>query len=284
MEKVRIVTDSVADLPPDVASALNIDVIPLNVQFGLETFRDQIDLTPDEFYQKLLQSRELPKTSQPPPGAFLEVYQRLLKEDVPVVSIHPTRKISGTYNSALIAWEALGSPEQIEVIDCRTGTAAQGLIALEAARAALRGMNRECVSGLVRRMADRVRLFVCLDTLDFLARNGRLGRARVFMASMLRIKPIITLIDGEIAPVDRVRGSGRVIPRLTELCAEFVRTTKAKAAVVHAQAANQARRLRSEMEQKLGITDILVSSMGPAVAANTGPGAIGVAVYEPNTA
>jgi len=281
LARVAIVTDSVADIPGEVAKALGISVIPLYIQFGLETFRDRVDMLEEEFYRKLESVRELPKTSQPSPNDFLQVYRALLNMKKEIVSIHPTAQLSGTYNTALLAREMLGNPDEIEVVDCKTGTAGQGLVVLEAARAALQGFGSGQIVELVKSMADKVRMYVALETLDYMARNGRVGRAKVFMASLLRIKPIIALLNGEIEPVDKVRGSSKIIPRLVDLCGEFVRTAKARAAITHAKAFEQARRLKSEMESRLGLTDIMVSSMCPAVVANTGPGALAVAFYEP---
>ena len=282
MAHVAIVTDSVADIPGEVAKALGISVIPLYIQFGLETFRDRVDMMEEQFYKKLESMRELPKTSQPSPNDFLQVYRGLLNMKREIVSIHPTAQLSGTYNTALLAREMLGNPEEIEVIDCRTGSAGQGLVALEAAKAALQGLGRRQIVELVKSMAGKVRMYVALETLDYMARNGRVGRAKVFMASLLRIKPIITLLNGEIEPVDKVRGSSKIIPRLVDLCGELVRSARARVAITHAKAFEQARRLKAELESRLGLTDIMVSSMCPAVASNTGPGALAVALYEPD--
>jgi DegV family protein with EDD domain len=279
---VAIVTDSVADIPGDVAKALGIRVIPLYIQFGLETFRDRVDMLEEEFYRKLESVRELPKTSQPSPNDFLQVYRALLNMKREIVSVHPTAQLSGTYNTAMLAREMLGNPEEIEVVDCRTGSAGQGLIALEAAKCALQGLGRSQIAEAVRSMATKVRMYVALETLEYMARNGRVGKAKVFMASLLRIKPIITLLNGEVEPVDKVRGSSKIVPRLVDLCADLVRSARARAAITHAKAFEQARRLKAEMEARLGVADIMVSSMCPAVAANAGPGALAVAIYEPD--
>jgi DegV family protein with EDD domain len=255
--------------------------VPLYVQFGLETFRDRVDLSDEEFYSRLKHSNELPKTSQPHPADFVQVYRLLTSRRSQVVSIHPIAQFSGTYNTALLARSMMHTPEHISVIDSRSGSAGQLLVVLEAARAALKGLKREQITELVSEMRSKVRVYVGLETLSYLARNGRIGKAHVLMASMLNVKPMISVIDGEIGPVGRARGSSAMLARLVEMCADLVKSTRARVAITHAGAQQQAIRLCSQIESKLGLRDTVISSMCPAVVSNAGPGAIAVAVYEP---
>lgn len=282
MADVAVVTDSVADIPAELADALGISVVPLYIHFGLETFRDRVDMTEEQFYQRLSASEQYaPKTSQPAPGDFVKVYERLLAVHRQIVSIHPISRFSGTYNTALLARAMLGNPTEIEVVDSRSGSAGQALIVLEAARAALQGFSRRQVADLVRSMVSKVRIYIALETLEYVARSGRIDKAKIWMASLLKIKPIITVYNGDVAPADKVRGTSKIIPRLLDLCSDIVRSAKAKAAITHAHAFERARQLKEELQSRLGIADIIVSTMCPVVVANAGPGALAVAIYDP---
>lgn len=278
MQAVRIVTDSVADIPPDLARKYGIRVVPAYVHFGIRTYRDGVDLTPEEFYSRLASEKELPKTSQPSPGDFYEAYAEIVETGASIVSIHPSAELTGTYSSACLARASLPSAD-IEVIDTRYATMAEGLLAIEAARAARMGLPKAEIVKMIRALAERVRFFVSLDSLDFIGRSGRVGKAKVFLASMLNIKPIITVRNGVIEPLDRVRGAARVIPRLMEMCQETVKSARVRASVIHAQALNYATRLKDEVEKRLH-TRVIVADAGPAIVSNAGPGSYGLAIIE----
>lgn len=276
MQKVRIVTDSVSDLPPRLAADLGVRVVPAYVHFGLSTYRDGVDLSEEEFYAKLASERHLPKTSQPSPADFYEAYKEASSDGQSIVSIQPTSELSGTYQSACIARASLPDAD-IEVIDTRTCTMAQGLLVIEAARAAMIGLSKSEIIKMVRALTERVRLYVLLDSLDFIARSGRVGKAKLFIAGMLNIKPIITVAGGIVQPLERVRGASRVIPRLVDLCQDAMKSARVRAAVIHASAVDQANQLRDEVERRLS-TRAIVASAGPAIVTNGGPGSFGVAV------
>ncbi|HEY8476715.1 MAG TPA: DegV family protein, partial [Chloroflexota bacterium] len=204
MPRVAVVTDSTADLPSGMAEDLAIRVVPLNVHWEGATYRDKIDLAADEFYRRLAEARELPKTSAPAVGLFEEIYQELLAEHEGVVSVHISARLSGTCSAALAAAQSV-APERIVVIDSRQLSLCLGWLAVEAARLARQDAPLAAVAEHVRRLLPRVNLYAALDTLEFLQRGGRIGRAQALIGSLLSVKPIVQIQDGEVAPVDRVR-------------------------------------------------------------------------------
>jgi len=278
VQKVRIVTDSVADIPPDVAERYGITVVPAYVMFGLTTYRDGVELSSEEYYNKLMTEKDLPKTSQPSPADFLAAYEEIVRAGDSVISIQPSGALSGTYASACLARASLPHAD-IDVVDTRQATMAQGLVAVEAARAALLGLSNAEILHMVKGLVDRVKVYVSLDSLDFIVRSGRVGKAKAIIAQVLNIKPIITLTDGVLEPLDRVRGAARVIPRLVEMCASRVQTARCRASVIHARAMNYALKLKEEVDRRLNTCSILASA-GPAITTNAGPGSYGVAVME----
>ena len=201
---VRVVTDSTADLPAKVIQEWGITVIPLQVNFGTEVYRDGVDLQPDEFYRKLVSSSVLPTTSVPPPGSFTEVYKKLSTNGDDVLSIHLSSKLSGTYNSARLAAKDLGN-KRVEIIDSLSLSMGMGILVVVAARAARTGASLEEVTALVHRAMKRCYLVGLLDTLEYLQKGGRIGRARAFLGHVLNLKPLLTIRDGEVYPMDRVR-------------------------------------------------------------------------------
>ena len=217
---VRVITDSTADLPPEMAAELGIEVVPLNVHFGTDTFRDGIDLSADEFYERLVASSCPPTTSQPSVGAFLEVYQKALEGADGIVSVHISAKLSGTWNSAIQAREQLADPSRVQVVD--TGQASMGLgwVAVAAARAAQAGASLEEVAREAQSTAEQVRVLFLVDTLEFLQKGGRIGKAQAMFGSVLSIKPLLTIQEGEVHPMERVRTRGKGVARLVQLVQE----------------------------------------------------------------
>ncbi|MSQ41071.1 MAG: DegV family protein, partial [Dehalococcoidia bacterium] len=188
---VHIVTDSTADLPREVVQRLGITVVPLNLHFSTQVYRDGVDIQAEEFYRRLVTANPLPTTSQPAVGAFVECYQALADTGEPVVSIHVASKLSGTYNSAFQAREQVGTSMFIEVVDSQTASMGLGLIVLAAAEAAAAGASLEEVLHATREAVARTRVLFMVDTLEYLQRGGRIGKAQAFLGSVLNIKPIL---------------------------------------------------------------------------------------------
>ena len=198
---IRIVTDSTADLPPGAAHELGISVVPLSVIFGDEVYREGVDVTHDLFYDKLIHSRVLPTTSAPSVGDFLSVYEPLLDDSDEIVSIHVSAKLSATHNNACQAARLLADRgARIEVIDSQLVSMGLGFLTLAAARAARGGAGVEEIRTIVERSIPRVHTIFVLDTLEYLRRGGRIGRARAFLGAVLRVKPLLSLRDGEVHP------------------------------------------------------------------------------------
>ena len=290
--RVRVVTDSTCDLPAELARSHAIEVVPLRVRFGTEELRDGVEITPRSFYELLVARRGVhPSTSPPPSGEILDVY-RALAGGSDVVSVHLSARMSQTLAAAeeavalgaaeLAAPRRDGSRPRIEVLDSRSVSAGLGLQALFAARLAARGLG---VGEIVARLAvlrERMHVLFVVDTLEYLARGGRIGRARALVGSLLGIKPILGVVDGEVAAVDRVRGGRRAHPRMLELFAERIdRRRPVLGAVAHANAPVWAERLRSLLAGAFEARELILAEIGPVVGTHAGPGMVGAALFQP---
>ena len=276
--RVAVVTDSMADLPKETADEHGVSIVPLTVIFGEETFLDGVDMNSHDFFARLKTSSVMPSTSQPSPADFIQVYDDLLGKYDHIVSVHASHKLSGTYQSACIARDTLES-RSIDVIDSRQVTMCEGFAVLEAARAAQRGGSREEVCEAALRVAGSVQLLFTVDTLEFLERNGRIGKAASLLGTLLSIKPIIHLEDGEVAPRDKVLGARRLLPRVIELMSEAIGSRAICAAVLHTDAHEKAEEWKCEIEKRFNCKELIVNEVGPVVGTHAGPGAVGVAWY-----
>ena len=275
---VRIVTDSTCDLPPALVQAHGIRVVPLTVFFGEEALLDGVEITATEFYERLQASNVMPRTSQPSAELFRETYEELAQDGDEIVSIHLSSRLSGTLNAASVAREELAGQAHIDLIDSYNVSMGLGLIVLEAARAAQKGGSLAEVVAVARRAMDRTSVHVVVDTLEYLQRGGRIGRARSFMGSVLSIKPILRVEDGEVAPVERVRTRSKAIERMFEIGSSMAR---AKEMVVACSGDDtEARALMERLRPYLPHTDLMLGQIGPIVGVYTGPGALGIAALE----
>lgn len=271
---IRIVTDSTADLPSDLAEELNISVVPSNVVIDDVNYRDGVDLTPEEFYQRLTTGPRLPTTSQPSVGAFQAVYQGLLEQGHDIVSLHVSGKLSGTVNSATQAKAALGDPA-IEVIDSNLASIALALVVVKAAHAARQSDAYQEVAEQVRRDLGRTGVFFFVDTLEYLQKGGRIGKAQAFVGSLLHVKPILTLQEGEVHPLERQRNRERAIRRIVELAREHGPVERL--AVAYSTEPAWAADLSGRLSDLLPAEEIITSRFGPAIGTYVGPGALGLA-------
>jgi DegV family protein with EDD domain len=251
-------------------------VVPLNVHFGEQTLRDGVDLSSEEFYRRLVASPKLPTTSQPSVGAFVEAYKELLPGAEAIVSVHISSKLSGTCNSALGAREEVKAVVPVEVVDTQQASLGLGLAALAAARAASAGAGLGRVLEETRRALGQVRFFGVLDTLEYLAKGGRIGKAQAYLGALLQIKPLLTVKDGEVAPLERVRTMARGMQRLVELTREAMPLQELM--VIHSTAPDQAQELARQMAPCFPTGPIPVGRFGPVIGTHVGPGALGVAL------
>ena len=211
---VKIVTDSVADLPSQAAQELGITVVPLHVRFGTEVYRDGIDMTADEFFTRLVNSKTLPVTSVPSPGDFAEAYDSLAEETDEILVITVSSKLSGTYDVALQSIGLMKNKCRVEVIDSQLAAMAEGLLVIATAKAVQKGITYNEVINAVKSNIPRVEMRAAFDTLQYLERGGRIGKAQALLGSMLKINPIIGLKDGEVVPAARERSRERAIEYL----------------------------------------------------------------------
>lgn len=278
MTKVRIVTDSTADLPQELVNKYNITVVPLKVFFGLQCFIDGVDLSAPEFYSRLVTSKDLPITSQPSPAEFETYYRPLVDEGVDIVSIHLSAALSGTLQSAQLAKTMLNYGG-LEIIDSRAVSVVLGMLVLAAARAAEAGYSRTEVVALVQDIIAAHRVYFMVDTLEYLQRGGRIGKAKAFLGTILNVKPVCTIIDGVINPCEKVRGRNKAINRLVQLLAEQCRDTGPLFCfMAHGNDPGGMQFLEGVVREKLDCREILSSQMGSVVGTHAGPGILGAVI------
>ena len=273
---VKIVTDSTADLPPALAKKLGITVIPLNVHFGTDVFKDGIDIVPDDFYRRLISEQRLPTTSQPSVGEFLDLYEELGKENKEIVSVHISNKLSGTLNSANQAKEQYKGDAHIETVDSENGSMGLGLIAIAASKSAQNGASIDKVLSEVADSIRSVKFFALLDTLEYLEKGGRIGKARAFMGSLLRVKPILTTKDGEVHPFEQTRSRAKGVERLCALVESYAPI--GELSVFYSTTEDEALSLSERLKSFVSSNEVIISQIGPVVGTHTGPGVLGVAL------
>jgi DegV family protein with EDD domain len=271
---VRVVTDSTADIPDDMISELGITVIPSYVIFGTQSYRDDVELSKQQFYEKLLTTRVIPTTAAPPPAIYEETYRRLAQETDEIVSIHLASRYSGLYNSAKIAAREF-SEARIAVIDSEQISMGYGWMVVAAAESAKHGASMEQIVALIEGMKPRSRVLAVLDTLEFLHRGGRVDWIRATIGSLLRIKPIIEVGQGEIRLLERSRTLQRSLGRLVERVQAL--GPLERAIVLHADAPDLAKRLASQVQASFPGWNPLIQHAGVTIASHAGPGAVGIA-------
>ena len=273
---VKIVTDSVADLPSQVVNELGITVVPINVRFGTEVYRDGVDLTADQFYERLVFSKILPVTSVPSPGAFAEAYDKLAEATDEILAIIVSSKLSGTYEVALQSIGLMKRKCRVEVIDSHWAVMAQGFIVMKAARAAQAAASLDEVIEVTQKTIPRVDFLSTFDTLEYLKRGGRIGKAQAFLGSMLRVNPLIALRGGVVEPAGRTRSRPKAIERLYNfvMCYSYIE----EMAVEDAACPDEAEALVERLSSKFSKERIYRSKTTPAIGTHTGPGLLVVAV------
>ena len=276
---IKIVTDSTSDIPKDTARKLGITVVPQNVHFGTRTFEDNITITPDQFYSMLSAGQELPKTSQASPGRFKNAYDDLGREADGIVSIHISSKLSGTCNSARQGAAMTSATCSLRVIDSAQGSMGLGLVAIAAAAAANQGAGHEEVIATARDAAARSQCFTLFETLEYLHRGGRIGKAQALMGSMLKIKPMTIVRNGEIHPLGKVRTFPKALARMKETAREFAPVQAL--AVMHSTTPDTASEVARDLKHLLPDgEEPYIARFGPALGVYTGPGAIGIALLQ----
>ena len=274
---VRIVTDSTSDFPKDTAQSLGVTVVAQNVHFGTETFKDNVTITPDDFYSMLARSTELPKTSQASPGDFKDVYDELGADADGIVSVHVSAKISGTYNSAVQAADLTSAACPIEVVDSTQASMGLGLVVAPAAEAANRGAGHDEVAAVARDAVGRAQCFCLFETLEYLEKGGRIGKAQAMIGSVLKIKPMIIVRDGEVTPLGKARTFQKALVKMKQTARDFAPLESL--AVMHSTTPEAAEAVADDLKDLLPDgAEPHVTRFGSALGVYTGPGAIGIAL------
>lgn len=278
MARVRIVTDSTASIPEEQLQKYGIKVVPLSIQFGQESYLDGVEIGTAEFYERLGKG-EMPSTSQPSPGKFADVYRELTQNGDAVLSIHISRKLSGTCQSAQLAREQFPG-STIEVVDSEGVSMLLGFAVLEAARAAEAGKSVKEVIETVNRVKEKVFGYITLPTLTYLERSGRLSKGAAFIGGLLSVKPIISMKNGELTVVEKVRTFSQSVQRILEITRDKLKNQPCSTlAVLHTNALDQARVLAEQAKSVINCREILYSEMGPTLAVSGGPRILGLAAY-----
>ena len=275
---VKIVTDSTSDITSDLAQELGITVVPLTVFFGHESFLDRVEISTDDFYKRLANESIFPTTTQPAPGIFVDVYNKLAEETEEILTIVISSKLSGTYQSATNAKSMITNKCRIEVIDSQKMAMGLGLIVIAAAQAAQAGASLDEVMDLVNKSISRSHMVIYFETLKYLAKGGRIGKAQGLLGSILSIKPILTVKDGEIAPMTRVRSKTAGMEYIRNFVAGFPNIEKL--AVEYCTTPEDVDKLAELLSPLLPKEQIYWSTISPVLGTYAGPGALAVTVLE----
>jgi DegV family protein with EDD domain len=277
---IKIVTDSTAYLQETTVRKHDIRVVPLYVHFGEEAFKEGVDMSNEEFYARLKEAPTLPTTSQPSAGEFHEVFQELVNDGHEVVALTISSKLSGTWNSAMAAKEML--PEAgIGVIDSQSTSVGLRMMVDAAVEAAAAGATRQEIVEQIEDISKRMHILFVVDTLEYLAKGGRIGNAKAFLGTILKVKPILVLQDGAIEPLEQVRSTRKAQARMLDLIEEDLgsQSPHAKVGVINALVPTEAEKLAQQLAGRLGCTQPMVDDLGPVIGTHTGPGVTGVGYY-----
>ncbi len=273
---VKIITDILGDIPSEVAKELGITIVPLNVHFGSQTFRDGIDLTAERFYDKLVHSKVFPTTTVPPLSVFVNTFDKLAEETKEIVVITFSHKLGASYAAALEAKGLMKRKCRVEVVDSEWAAMAQGLIVIAAAKAARRGASLDKVVSLTRRNIPRADIRMVFDTLEYLSRGGRIGKAHTFLSSVLRVNPVLGIKDGEVYPFAREHSRTKAIDYLYHFATSFSRIEGM--AVEDATTPGEADELAKRLASKFPKETIYRTKVSPVVGVHVGPHVLAVSV------
>jgi DegV family protein with EDD domain len=278
-KKIAIVTDSTSDIPVDIQQKYGVEVIPLNVIFGDKNYKDGVTIKSKEFFEMLPTAAHHPSTSQPSPGEFVDLYEKVLKGFDSIISIHISSKLSGTCQSAVMASEILSSAD-ITVVDSRTASLGCGMAVIAAAKARNEGASKEEIVALAESVASKQILFITVETLEWLQRNGRIGKASALLGSLLNLRPILKIEDGAVAPHAKIRGKmSKVLDGVVEAAGEYVpHGSKVRIALVHGNVPERAEILANQFKSVYQVEEVFYNEIGPVIGVHVGPGAVGAIV------
>src|SRR5436190_10545085 len=272
---IATVTDSAANVPPEVARDLGIRVVPIHLRFGPDMFRDGVDLVGGDFHERLVHDERAASTSAPPLGDFLEAFRATGTDEVLCVTL--SSGVSAAHHDAVLAAERFDG--RVEVVDSHSATMGEGFVAIEGARAIRGGASLDEAADRARNVAGRTRVFGAIETFEFLRRSGRVNKLQAYAATMLDIKPVFQLREGEIGAVARPRTRSRALARIVEETLDEVRGRPVHLAAFHVRAEADARELVRRIEAEAPVVESFVVDSTPAIGAHTGPGLVGVAYF-----
>lgn len=277
---VAIVTDSSAFLPGTLREQYGIHMIPLNLHWGEESLLDGVEITTDEFYRRLAEADALPTTSQPSAGRFLELFERVAEEADSICGVFISSELSGTFASANAAREMM-SDYPIEIVDSRSASLGLGLITIAAARAVDKGQDYRQAAEVARTLAQHTRVLFVVDTLEYLHKGGRIGGAKRFVGSMLSIKPLLHLVDGEIEPLGSVRTKRKALDKMVSVVQEETAgASDLHMGVINAASPEEGNDLCERVRRTFDPVTLIQGELSPVVGAHTGPGTLGLAFYD----
>ncbi|MEZ0397371.1 MAG: DegV family protein [Anaerolineales bacterium] len=275
----HIVTDGAADMPPEWHEQYEIQIVPINIHFGEQTYLQGVDLSNEAFYRLVDENGQIPKTSQPAPFRFKELYERIARTGDTILSIHVTSRLSGTFDSAVAAARELAGKLHIIPFDSGAGSAALGMMCREARRLARAGASLEKILERLEFIRQNVSIVLTLENLHYARLSGRVGALQAALASLLNVKPIIVLREGLLEMADKVRTRSRAIERLLDLLHQRFGRQPLQMAAVHARDPQAAAALAARAAKLFNIRELILTELSVAVAANLGPGTVGLVAY-----
>ncbi|WP_128894299.1 DegV family protein [Longirhabdus pacifica] len=281
MSKIRIVTDSTADIPQEVREQLKVEMVPLKVHFAEETFVDAVTIQSEQFYEKLKQAKDLPTTSQPSPNDFLETYNKILAEDdeTEIISIHLSAAMSGTIHSAKLAQSMLDQPERVKIFDGRSASYGTGFLVIAAVNAAKQGLSSSEIIPLIEEIREEMQLYFFVDTLEYLQKGGRIGKAAALFGTLLNIKPILSIDDeGEVTSVDKIRGQKKAVAKVVQNYKDHFGDEPVIAVFAHGDT-DLSHFVMDKIHTELNVKHTRETTVGPVIGTHAGPGTIGMFLY-----
>lgn len=276
---IKIVMDGAGDIPEDWISEYDVHIIPINIHFENHIFRQGIDLSNDDYYRIADKSGIIPKTSQPTPQQFIEFYNQIANASDTVLSLHVTSKLSGTYNSAVMAAHELKNKLKIIPFDSGAGSAAMGFMCKEIRQLEKAGATLQVILARLETIRQNVNIVLTLDTLEYARRSGRVNALQAALAAIVKIKPVIILKDGTLDMMEKVRTRQRSIERIIEIIHERIGDRLVNIAIVHSQSIETARELMQKAREMFNINELILTDLSIGIAANLGPGTIGIVAY-----
>jgi len=276
---LKIVMDSAGEIPQEWRSEYDVDVIPVNIQFENKTYQQGVDLSNDDFYRLADSTGVIPKTSQPTPQQFVEFYQRIAQASDTILSLHVTSKLSGTFNSAILAAQELKDKLKIIPYDSGSGSAAMGFMCKEVRQLDRAGATLQAILARLDAIRQNVNIVLTLDSLKYARRSGRVKALQAALAALVKIKPVIILKDGALDVGEKVRTRQRAINRVLEIIHQRVDNRLVNVAVVHSQSLEAAKQLIMKVNETLHVNEAIISELSIGIAANLGPGTIGIIAY-----